>query len=204
MVTSIRRVDWQSLSTNFFVILSPGALDGAPVDLGGHRAGAGRGGGRPAEHHRGHVPQRDRHPAARRARARGRRAAGHRRRREAGGALHARRRPGRDDRGADRDALAAPLRVGRAPHARGHPRRRGAGVRRRVRGAGGRRRRRRRRAGAGAGVGAGALGARRAVELRRRAAGAGTGGHRGARACGRIPEHVPVLGHKPLPVLRRE
>ena len=31
VVTSIRRVDWQSLSTNFFVILSPGALDDAPV-----------------------------------------------------------------------------------------------------------------------------------------------------------------------------
>lgn len=31
VVTSIRRVDWQSLSTNFFVILSPGVLDGAPV-----------------------------------------------------------------------------------------------------------------------------------------------------------------------------
>jgi len=31
VVTSLRRVDWQSLSPNFFVILSPGALDGAPV-----------------------------------------------------------------------------------------------------------------------------------------------------------------------------
>jgi putative ABC transport system permease protein len=30
-VTSLRRVDWQSLTTNFFVVLSPGALDGAPV-----------------------------------------------------------------------------------------------------------------------------------------------------------------------------
>jgi putative ABC transport system permease protein len=30
-VTSIRHVDWQSLTTNFFVILSPGALDGAPA-----------------------------------------------------------------------------------------------------------------------------------------------------------------------------
>lgn len=30
-VTSIRKVDWQSLSTNFFVIFSPGALDGAPA-----------------------------------------------------------------------------------------------------------------------------------------------------------------------------
>jgi putative ABC transport system permease protein len=29
-VTSLRRVDWQSLTTNFFVVLSPGALDGAP------------------------------------------------------------------------------------------------------------------------------------------------------------------------------
>jgi putative ABC transport system permease protein len=29
-VTSVRRVDWQTLSTNFFMILSPGALDGAP------------------------------------------------------------------------------------------------------------------------------------------------------------------------------
>jgi putative ABC transport system permease protein len=29
-VTSIRKVDWQALSTNFFMILSPGALDGAP------------------------------------------------------------------------------------------------------------------------------------------------------------------------------
>jgi putative ABC transport system permease protein len=29
-VTSIRKVDWQTLSTNFFMILSPGALDGAP------------------------------------------------------------------------------------------------------------------------------------------------------------------------------
>jgi putative ABC transport system permease protein len=30
-VTSLRHVDWQSLSTNFFVVLSPGALDGAPA-----------------------------------------------------------------------------------------------------------------------------------------------------------------------------
>jgi len=30
-VTSLRKVDWQSLSTNFFVIFSPGALDGAPL-----------------------------------------------------------------------------------------------------------------------------------------------------------------------------
>jgi putative ABC transport system permease protein len=30
-VTSIRRVDWQSLTTNFFVVLSPGALEGAPA-----------------------------------------------------------------------------------------------------------------------------------------------------------------------------
>ena len=30
-ITSIRRVDWQSLTTNFFVVLSPGALDGAPA-----------------------------------------------------------------------------------------------------------------------------------------------------------------------------
>jgi putative ABC transport system permease protein len=30
-VTSVRKVDWQTLSTNFFVILSPGALDGAPT-----------------------------------------------------------------------------------------------------------------------------------------------------------------------------
>jgi putative ABC transport system permease protein len=30
-VMSLRRVDWQSLSANFFAILSPGALDGAPV-----------------------------------------------------------------------------------------------------------------------------------------------------------------------------
>ena len=30
-VTSLRRVDWQSLTTNFFVVLSPGALDGAPA-----------------------------------------------------------------------------------------------------------------------------------------------------------------------------
>jgi putative ABC transport system permease protein len=30
-VMSLRRVDWQSLSTNFFVIFSPGALDGAPL-----------------------------------------------------------------------------------------------------------------------------------------------------------------------------
>ncbi|HEU4369786.1 MAG TPA: FtsX-like permease family protein [Methylomirabilota bacterium] len=30
-VTSIRRVDWQSLTTNFFVIFSPGALAGAPA-----------------------------------------------------------------------------------------------------------------------------------------------------------------------------
>jgi putative ABC transport system permease protein len=28
---SLRKVDWQSLSTNFFVIFSPGALDGAPL-----------------------------------------------------------------------------------------------------------------------------------------------------------------------------
>jgi putative ABC transport system permease protein len=30
-VMSIRRVDWQSLTTNFFVVFSPGALDGAPA-----------------------------------------------------------------------------------------------------------------------------------------------------------------------------
>jgi putative ABC transport system permease protein len=30
-VLSLRKVDWQSLTTNFFVIFSPGALDGAPV-----------------------------------------------------------------------------------------------------------------------------------------------------------------------------
>lgn len=30
-VTSIRRVDWQSLTTNFFVVLSPGVLDEAPL-----------------------------------------------------------------------------------------------------------------------------------------------------------------------------
>ena len=30
-VMSLRKVDWQSLTTNFFVIFSPGALDGAPV-----------------------------------------------------------------------------------------------------------------------------------------------------------------------------
>jgi len=30
-VVSIRKVDWQSLSLNFFAILSPGALDGAPA-----------------------------------------------------------------------------------------------------------------------------------------------------------------------------
>jgi putative ABC transport system permease protein len=30
-VASIRKVDWQSFSTNFFVIFSPGALDGAPT-----------------------------------------------------------------------------------------------------------------------------------------------------------------------------
>src|SRR5262249_29505147 len=31
LVTSIRKVDWQSFSTNFFVIFSPGALEGAPT-----------------------------------------------------------------------------------------------------------------------------------------------------------------------------
>ncbi len=30
-VTSLRRVDWQSLTSNFFVIFSPGSLDGAPA-----------------------------------------------------------------------------------------------------------------------------------------------------------------------------
>lgn len=30
-VMSLRKVDWQSLSANFFVIFSPGALDGAPL-----------------------------------------------------------------------------------------------------------------------------------------------------------------------------
>jgi putative ABC transport system permease protein len=30
-VTSLRKVDWQSLGTNFFVVFSPGALDGAPT-----------------------------------------------------------------------------------------------------------------------------------------------------------------------------
>jgi putative ABC transport system permease protein len=33
-VTSVRKVDWQSLTTNFFVIFSPGALDGAPATWG--------------------------------------------------------------------------------------------------------------------------------------------------------------------------
>ncbi len=31
VVTSVRKVDWQSFSTNFFAIVSPGALDGAPT-----------------------------------------------------------------------------------------------------------------------------------------------------------------------------
>ena len=31
LVTSIRKVDWQTFSTNFFVVFSPGALDGAPT-----------------------------------------------------------------------------------------------------------------------------------------------------------------------------
>jgi len=31
VVTNIRKVDWQSFSTNFFAIVSPGALDGAPT-----------------------------------------------------------------------------------------------------------------------------------------------------------------------------
>ena len=30
-VTSLRKVDWQTLGTNFFVVFSPGALDGAPM-----------------------------------------------------------------------------------------------------------------------------------------------------------------------------
>jgi putative ABC transport system permease protein len=30
-VTSVRRVDWQTLGANFFMVLSPGALDGAPA-----------------------------------------------------------------------------------------------------------------------------------------------------------------------------
>lgn len=30
-VTSLRKVDWQSLTMNFFVLFSPGALDGAPA-----------------------------------------------------------------------------------------------------------------------------------------------------------------------------
>jgi putative ABC transport system permease protein len=30
-VVSVRKVDWQTLSTNFFVIFSPGALEGAPT-----------------------------------------------------------------------------------------------------------------------------------------------------------------------------
>jgi putative ABC transport system permease protein len=30
-ILSLRKVDWQSLTTNFFVIFSPGALDGAPL-----------------------------------------------------------------------------------------------------------------------------------------------------------------------------
>ena len=30
-VANLRKVDWQSLGTNFFVVFSPGALDGAPV-----------------------------------------------------------------------------------------------------------------------------------------------------------------------------
>lgn len=32
-VTSLRHVDWRSLTSNFFVIFSPGALDGAPSSL---------------------------------------------------------------------------------------------------------------------------------------------------------------------------
>ena len=31
LVTSIRKVDWQTFSTNFFVVFSPGALEGAPT-----------------------------------------------------------------------------------------------------------------------------------------------------------------------------
>jgi putative ABC transport system permease protein len=42
-VASIRRVDWQSLTLNFFVIFSPGALDGAPTTyVGTARVPSGR------------------------------------------------------------------------------------------------------------------------------------------------------------------
>src|SRR6185295_2726944 len=42
-VASVRRVDWQSLTLNFFVIFSPGALDGAPTTwVGTARVPAGR------------------------------------------------------------------------------------------------------------------------------------------------------------------
>jgi putative ABC transport system permease protein len=34
-VTSLRKVDWQSLTMNFFVVFSPGALDGAPTTFVG-------------------------------------------------------------------------------------------------------------------------------------------------------------------------
>jgi putative ABC transport system permease protein len=34
-VASLRKVDWQSLTTNFFVVFSPGALDGAPTTFVG-------------------------------------------------------------------------------------------------------------------------------------------------------------------------
>ena len=30
-VTNLRKIDWQSLSANFFMVLSPGSLDGAPT-----------------------------------------------------------------------------------------------------------------------------------------------------------------------------
>jgi putative ABC transport system permease protein len=32
-VTNLRKVDWQTLGTNFFVVFSPGALDGAPMSF---------------------------------------------------------------------------------------------------------------------------------------------------------------------------
>ena len=30
-ITSIRKVDWRNMRTNFYMIFSPGALEGAPI-----------------------------------------------------------------------------------------------------------------------------------------------------------------------------
>jgi putative ABC transport system permease protein len=186
-VTSLRKVDWQSLTMNFFVVFSPGVLDGAPTTFVGTA----------------------RTPAAREAELQSAvvgafpnvTAIPVRDVLERVGIVLG------DIAVAIRvialftvgtglvvmaGALPAPLRVRRAPHAGRHPRRRRARVRRRVRlpRRGGRRRRHR--AGRSAGLGGAAVRARDAMAIRAARHARGRGAHGGPVGRHRVPRDVPA------------